>query len=481
MKITKKSIVSNLFWKFSERTGIQIVSFAVTVVLARLLPPSDFGLVAMVVVFVMLANSLIVNGFGYALIQKNDVDNLDYSSVFYAGILMSIIFYGAIYFFAPIIADFYGYSILTPVLRVLGVRVFFDSIYSVQSAFIAKNMIFKKVFYSSIFGTAVSAIIGISMAYNGYGVWALIIQQISYSFINTVVIWFSIAWKPQLIFSLSRIKQLFSFGWKLQIASILNSISTQARHLIIGKIYSPSSLAYYDRGSKLPSIFMVNINAAFNSVLFPVITSVQNDSSALHGLTRRSIRVSSFVLFPMLVGLAVTAEPLVNILLTEKWIDSVPYIRIGCFVHAVTIMQIAIQNAILAKGKSDIFLSMDIVSKVIGFALLFALMNEGVMIIALLGVVMGAFNVLMKAWVSKRMIGYKYREHFEDNIPAIAVSSVMGIAVYLINLLNLSSGITLSIQIPLGVSIYLLVSYIFRMEGLFISINLVSSVFGRTK
>jgi len=465
MNITKSSIITNIFWKFAERTGAQVISFIVTIVLARLLLPAEFGLIAMVTVFITIANVFVSSGFGSALIQKKDVDNLDYSSIFFLNIGFSIILYGIIFVSAPIVANFYGYEILTSVMRVLGLRLILAAINTVQHAYVSQNMIFKKFFYATLGGTLVSAIVGITMAYMGFGVWALVAQYMVNTTVDTIVLWFTVKWRPQLQFSLIRVKSLFSFGWKLLFAGLLTTLSNQSRQLIIGKIYSPSDLAYYNKGFRFPQLVMVNINASISAVMFPVVSKAQDDLEHLKMLTRKFIRISSYFIFPMMMGLVVVAEPFVKLLLTEKWLPCVPYLRIACFTNTITIMQIAIQNAIMAKGRSDVFLKMDIILKVFSTTLLICVMRHGVMAIALISIVSGTFSVVMKAIVSKHMIGYTYREHLSDNVPIFITAAIMGAAVYTINLFGFSSIITMCIQIPLGIAIYLLLSLLFKLEG----------------
>jgi len=464
-EISKSSIISNMLWKFSERTGAQVVSFIVSIVIARILLPAEYGLIAMVSVFITIANVFVSSGFGSALIQKKDVDNLDYSSIFYFSIGVSIVLYIIIFVSAPIIAKFYGYTVLTPVMRVLGLRLILAGINNVQQAYVARNMIFKRFFYSTLIGTVVSAVVGIFMAYKGFGIWALVAQFMVSSILDTFIIWFTVKWRPHLQFSIMRVKILFSFGWKLLLAGLLDTLNTESRTLIIGKMYSPSDLAYYSKGLQMPALIMANINASISAVMFPAVSKVQNDIERLKMLTRKSISVSSYFVFPLLMGLAVIAEPLVRVLLTDKWIMAVPYVRIFCFTHAIIIMQIAMQNAILARGRSDVFLKMDIITKVISIVLLICVINMGVMAIALSSLVTGTFNVIMKAFVSRRIFGYGIREHIADNVPILFAASIMGTAIYMINLLGFSSLITMSIQIPLGIIIYLLFSMIFKLEG----------------
>jgi len=464
-ELHKSSIISNMFWKFAERSGAQIVTFILSLVLARLLSPNEYGIIAMVTVFITIANVFVESSFGNALIQKKDADNLDFSSVLFLNIGLSLVLYGFIFVSAPIVADFYGYVILTPIMRVMGLRIIVAAINSVQHAYVSRNMIFKRFFYSTISGTIVSAIVGISMAYMGFGVWALVAQYMVNTTVDTIVLWFTVKWRPEIQFSIIRVKSLFSFGWKLLVAQLLGTLANQSRQLIIGKMYTSSDLAYYNMGLRFPRPIMTNINTSISAVMFPVVSKAQDDLERLKTLTRKSIIVSSYFIFPMMMGMAVVAEPMVRVLLTEKWIMAVPYLRIACFANAIIIMQIAIQNAIMALGRSDVFLKMDIASKVLGITLLICVMRQGVMVIALTLLVTGTFNVVIKVIVSKRMIGYTYREHLSDNAPILAVSAIMGAAVYLINLFGFSSIITMCIQIPLGIAIYLLLSLLFKLEG----------------
>ena len=466
MAVAKSRIIANIGWKFAERTGSQSALFIITIILARLLLPEQFGIIVIVTVFIQIANIFVTSGFQQALIQKKNVDNLDYSSIFFANIGLSVILYSIIYFSAPLIADFYGQEILSPVLRVLGLRLIFAAINTVQNAYVAKNLIFNKLFYSTLSGIVVSGVIGVGMAYKGFGVWSLVAQQLISVLITTVVLWLMIDWRPKLQFSLIRAKILFSFGWKLLLAGLLNTFTYHIRYLIIGKIYSPSDLAYFERGLKLPKMIMSNINASISTVMFPVISKEQDNLNNLKMLTRKSIRVSSYIIFPIMMGFVVLAEPLVKLILTEKWLPSVPYLRIGCYLNAVQIIQIAIQNALLAKGKSDIFLKMDIISQVISITFLIIVMNHGVMAIALASLITSTFNMLMKVYIGKRLIGYSYSELFADNIPIVTVSVIMASFVYMVNFIDYSVLVRLIIQIPFGIIIYLLFSYLFKLEGL---------------
>lgn len=470
-EIAKSSIISNLFWKFSERIGAQVVSFVVTVVLARLLLPAEYGLIAMVTVFITIANAFVSSGIGIALIQKKDADNLDFSSIFFLNICLSIILYSIIFASAPIVANFYGYKVLTPVMRVMGLIVIVAAMQTVQQAYVSRNLIFKKFFFSTLGGTLVSAVAGIVMAFMGFGLWALVVQYMLDTTVNTIILWFTVKWRPQAQFSIKRVKSLFFFGWKLLCAGLLNTLAGQLGQLVIGKMYTSSDLAYYNKGLQIPALIMDNINTSISAVMFSVVSKTQDDLERLKTLTRQTIRVSSYFVFPMMIGLAVVAEPLVKLLLTEKWIFCAPYLRIGCFAYAVQIIQIAIQNAIMALGRSDVFLKMDIIRKVLFVLLLLFVMKHGVMAIALISIATGTISVIMVAIVSNHMIAYSYREHIHDNLPILFASLIMGVMVYLLNFLGFSDIITMCIQVPVGIISYLLLSKLFMFEGFALTVE----------
>ena len=464
-EFSKSIIISNLFWKYSERIGAQVVSFVVTVILARLLSPAEYGLIAMVTVFISIANVFVTVGIGSALIQKKDADNLDFSSIFFLNAGLSVILYCIIFASAPVVANFYGYEVLTPVMRVMGLIVIVAALQTVQQAYVARNMFFKKFFFSTLGGTLASGVAGVVMAFMGFGIWALVAQYMLDMTVNAIVLWFTVKWRPQRQFSIIRVRSLFSFGWKLLCAGLLNTLAGQLNQLIIGKMYTSSDLAYYNKGQQFPALIMDNINTSISAVMFPVVSQAQDDLERLRMLTRQTIRVSSYFVFPMMVGLAVVAEPLIKLLLTEKWSFCVPYLRIGCFLQAATIMQIAIQNEIMAQGRSDVFLKMDIMRKIIGVAILITVMKNGVMAIILGSSVTTLFSVVMVAVVSKHMFAYSYREHIIDNFPILIASSVMGLAVYMLQFIGLSDIVTLCMQVTFGIFTYILLSMLFKFEG----------------
>lgn len=460
----KKNTVAGFFWRFAERCGAQLVSFIVSIVLARLLSPDDYGVIALVTVFITLSQVFIDSGMGNALIQKKDSDDLDFSSVFFFNSCICSILYILLFIGAPFIAAVYSDEQLTAIIRVLGVVIIVSALKNVQQAYVSKHMMFKKFFFATLGGTLIAAIIGIIMAYQGFGVWALVAQQIVNVTIDTIVLWCTVNWKPQMQFSFERIKSLYSYGWKLLVSSIINTLYDNIRQLIIGKLYSSADLAYYNRGKQFPNLAVNNINASIDSVLLPALAMEQDNKQNVKNMTRRAIKTSSYFMWPIMVGMAVTAEPIVRILLTEKWLSAVPYLRIFCVVNAFQPIQTSNLNAIKAVGRSDLFLKLEIIKKTIGLCILFVVLKKGVMAIALSLLVYTLVAQIINSFPNKKLLGYSYAEQMKDILPYITISLIMGLVVYPVSFLKLAPILILLIQVALGVILYWGSSKVFKID-----------------
>ena len=468
MDNTKSKVLSGLIWKFAERISAQVVTFVVSVILARLLAPDDYGLITLVMIFITFANCIVTNGFGNALIQKKDSDNLDFSTVLYFQTAASVVLYVILYFTAPLIAGFYGegYELLTPVLRVMGIRIPLTSINNVQQAYVGKKMIFRKFFLSTIVGTIVSAVVGIGMAYGGYGVWALVGQYLTNTFMGTVILAFTIHWKPELRFSWARLRILFAYGWKLLVAGLIGELYNELRLLVIGKLYTNNDLAFFDKGKQIPNIIVTNINNSISNVLFPAISNAQSNPSDVKNMVRRSIKTSTYIMCPMMFGLAVVAEPLITLLLTEKWLPCVPYLQIYCIAFAFEPVQTANLQAIKAVGRSDILLILEVIKKGSGFAILLAVMWHSVDAIAYSLLVTTLIASIVNTLPNKKLINYSYKELAIDLSGGIILSTVMAVAVYALGIfIKLSPLPMIIIQAVAGAAIYILLSVIFRIEA----------------
>lgn len=462
-------------WKFGERIGAQAVSFLVSIVLARLLLPSDYGVIALITIFIDIANVFVSSGFGSALVQKKDADEIDFSSVFYFSIVMSWALYGVVFLAAPAVARFYGQGILTPVLRVMALKLPLAGVNSVQHAYVQKQMLFKRFFFSTLIGTVGSAAVGIVMAYMGFGPWALVTQYLFNSAMDTLVLWFTVRWRPALVFSARRMKKLFAFGWKMLCSELIHTSYGQIRSLIIGKVYTERELAFYNQGGKLPGILVTNINSSISSVLFPAMTMKQGDRDKMKEVVRTSIRVGSYVMWPLMLGLMVLSEPVVKLVFTEKWLPCVPFMQIACIQYALEPVQTANVQAVKAMGKGRTFLLMEIVKKSFGIVMILAVMYRGVMAIALTALGVTCFAAVVNSTPNRKYLGYTYREQIGDLLPSVALASVMAVCVYFAGRIPAPAAAGIVIQIAVGVAVYVLLSKLCRVSQFAYLVNVVKS------
>jgi len=461
----KRSIFSNLIWRFSERCGAQLVAFVVSVILARMLAPDVYGVVALLTVFTSILQVFVDSGLGNALIQKRDADELDFSTVFYANIAFCGILYLLLFLCAPLIAGFYHDSSLTQMVRVLGITVIVSGVKNIQQAYVSRNMMFRKFFFATLGGTIVAACVGIAMAISGYGAWALVAQEVINVSIDTLILWVTVKWRPKGGFSLNRLKGLFSYGWKLLVSALLDIGYNNMRQLIIGKKYSSSDLAYYNRGRQFPNFIVANINNAIDSVLFPVMASVQDNRQNVKEMTRRSIKVSVYVMAPLMMGLAFTANSVVILVLTDKWLACVPYLRIFCITFMFYPLHTANLNAIKAMGRSDLFLKLEILKKSVGIILLLLTMWYGPMAMAYSLLVSSICSQIINSWPNRKLLGYGYLEQLRDILPGILLAVAMGMTVWCVSLSGWPVPVILGIQVVLGASLYLAGSVIFKIDS----------------
>lgn len=466
-KDLKFKVFSGMFWRFGEQISSQLVMFIVSVVLARLLTPKEYGLIAIVTVFVTIANVFINDSFSKALVQNKEVSSLDFSSVFYFNILFSWLVYFIIFLISPIIADFYNSNILTPVTRTLALIIPISGINSIQQAYVSKTMQFQRFFWSTLIGTILSGIVGIVMAYNRLGIWALVGQQLTNNLTNTFILWITVKWRPTFEFSFYRLKVLIDFGWKVLFTNLINTIYDNIKSLIMGKIYSSRILAFYNRGVSYPSLIVLNISISLDSVLFPALSEIQNDSKRIKNAIRKSISVTTYIIFPLMAGLAAVAYNLVSWMLTDKWLPAVPYIQIECLVFALYPINITNLQAILAVGKSSTYLTLNIIKKGIGFICVFLSIPFGPFVMASSDIIVGLLAIITNLSANKRLFNYSFGELTRDCVKNFIMSIVMFLVVLVtgeIREIIGSAFVTLVIQIVVGVLIYLLLSIILRSK-----------------
>ena len=464
-KDLKSRTVTNLFWRFAERCGAQGVAFVVSIVLARMLNPEDYGLIALVTVFISILQVFVDNGLGNALIQKKDADDMDFSTAFYANIVFCIVLYAIAYVSAPLIAKFYHKDSLTAIFRVLSLTILISGVKNIQQAFVSRKMIFRKFFFATLFGTIGAAVIGIIMAYHGFGVWALVAQQVTNTLIDTIVLWISVKWRPKRMFSLKRLRALFDYGWKLLASSLIATIYNDIRQLVIGRVYSAEDLAYYNKGKQFSDVLVVNINASIDSVLLPVLSDNQDDRTRVKELTRRSIKISSYIMWPLMFGLMAVGEPFIELVLTEKWLPCVPYLYIFCFANGIMPIQTANLNAIKAMGRSDLYLKMEIIKKTGGILLILAFMNQGVLMLGISCVIYSLYAGMINMHPNKKILGYSMTEQLKDILPSFGLAAVMACAVYWMPVGLLPLILQLVIKVAVGTMIYVSGSLIFKIDS----------------
>ncbi len=454
-------VVSGLLWVYLENIAAQLVSFVVTIVLARLLEPTYYGTIALVCVFVNLASVFVSSGISSALIQKKDADELDYSSMFWFNLLVAIALYFVLFFAAPLIGYYYSNNDLILILRVISLSIPLSAINCIQQAFVTQKMIFRKSFVSNSGGSIISGIFGIVLAYLGFGVWSLVAQRLLSVAITTLILWFIVDWRPGFLFSMKRVRPLFSFGWKMMVTGFLFSAYTEIRSLIIGKRYSSEELGYYDRGFSFPRLIAGNIDGTITRVLFPALAEKQDDKFDLANKTRRAAKTSAYIMTPILFGMAIVANPLVLLLLGEKWLPCVPFLQIMCLVWWLQPTQTCASQAIKAIGRSDLYLYMEFISKGFGLTLLFAsvYLFDSVIAIALSMLAGQVVALIVYGLFTSKYVGYRFRYQLLDLFVPSFFSGIMCVCAYFISMFIDNSLICIIVQVLSGFVVYVGISH----------------------
>ncbi len=447
-------IAHSFLWKLLERFSSQAISIVVTILLARILMPAEYGVVAIILVFINISNVIIDGGLSTALIQKKDADSTDFSTILLFSMGMAALLYTILFAAAPSVSAFFGNPLLTPTLRVLSINLFFNSFNAVQRAYVSRHMLFNKMFYCSLLATICSGTIGIVMAHYGFGVWALVTQQIVMQVALTGTMWLFIQWRPIMCFSTQRFFPLFNYGWKIFLTNFIIAVYEEIRSLIIGKVYTPASLAFFDRGKQLPNMIMTNINISLQTILLPAFADIQDDPQQVKRIMRRAVEVTNFFIMPLLVILLVSAKPFVLIVLTDKWLGAVPFIQIFCIANLWMPIQSANMSVIKALGYSNITLKLEIVKKVLETVILIVSFMIDVYAVAWGIVVYNVVCLFINLHPSKRIIDYGIAEQLRGVIVQLTIAATMGVAICWIPLLNLNMAIALAAQYVFGFLLY---------------------------
>ena len=460
----KEKTLSGLFWQFLQKILGQLFSFVVTVVLARLLMPEDYGVVALASMFNVLVGIFISGSMDAALIQKKDADELDYNTVFFSSFVMSFVIYAVVYFGAPFFARLYHNDLITPIMRVLALTMPIGALTMVQNAIVSRQMAFRKLFYTSLIGQVLAAMLGIYMAYTGYGPWALVAQQIFGTLSGATVLFVVVPWRPRLAFSWVRFLVLFNFAWKKTAAGFIGTLCGQLKGYLIGFRYSAADLAYYDRGEGLPAMLNNNVLGTINTVIFPVMSQLQGDVEAVKQATRRSMMTSSYILSPMFLGLAAVAEKAVPLLYSERWEPTVPFMQVACFTCCVTVLNSNLQS-ILAIGKSAAVLKLEIYKKPVMVLLVFIGINFGPIGISIAIFFYSVYVFFMNTLPNRKYLHYTFKEQIVDVGGGLTLAAVMSLLVNLLGSCFTCDWLALLVQIPTGVILYLFLSELIRPKA----------------
>lgn len=460
------SVTRGFFWKLLERFGVSATQFVLQIILARLLDPEQYGVLSIMIIFTTLANVFIQNGFNTSLIQNKDVDEDDYSSVFWVSLAVACLLYALIFVASPWIGTYYKMPDIVVPLRVLALMLFPGVLNSIQVAKVSREMDFKKIFYSNIGAVLVAGVAGVAIAYLGGGLWALVVQSILNVFVACVVMQFTTRIRIRFYCNFNRIKVLFAFGWKLLVSSLIDTLYQDLRSLVIGKKYNSGTLGYYNRGKQFPQFIINAINGTVQSVMLPAMSAKQDDKAHVKAMTRNSMMISSYIIFPMMAGLAGIAVPLVKLLLTDKWLPCAPYMQIYCLTLAFYPVHSCNLQAISAMGRSDISLKLEVIKKTYGIlALVIAVFCfDSPLAIAMTGLITTWISWFVNSWPNKKVLGYSIKEQTVDLVPSMVMSLMMAGVVLLIGTLQIHVLLKLVLQIITGILVYILMSAIIKPE-----------------
>lgn len=463
----KKKTVSGMIWSALQRFGTMGISFVSNIVLARLLTPDDYGCIGMLAIFITVSNTFVDGGFGSALIQKKEPTQKDYSTIFWLNLFMSVVIYGILYISAPAVSRFYDIPLLSSVLRVQGIVLIINALNIVQTNQLRKNINFKRLAVIYIASQIVGAVCAIVLAYMGWGVWALVAQQIIASSITSVILWVMNRWLPQLCFSFDSFKQLFSFGGFILASNLINTFCNNVQGLLIGKFFNPAILGYYTQAYKLEDVASHSISSVVDQVAYPVFSKVQSDNDGLKNVIYRLILSIAYVAFPMMLILVLIAEPLIGLLYGEKWLPSVPYFQIICIGGIAVCLQGVTYLAIASIGKSKELFLWTIIKRGLGMILLIAGMVLFGMNGLLWGFVLSCWSVtFINAYLVSKYIKYGLWQQIKDVLPIILISSMVFIITLVIaNKLTLGGYMYIVLVLLIYISMYLLLSSVVKLQA----------------
>lgn len=457
----KDSIRAGLFWSFGERIAAQLVTTVVGIVLARLLDPEHYGVISIVNVLITLCNVFVTSGMGSALVQKKEISERDYDTAFFLSLLIAGGLYGLLFVLAPMVAVFYKMPVLTNVIRVMGLRLPLASVNTIQQAKVQREMSFQRFFIATLFGTVLSGVVGIGMAVQGFGVWALVAQYLTNTTVDTIVLIFVEKWIPRLRFSGKNARAIFSFGWKVLATELVYTLAGNIRSLVVGKVFGSADLAFYDQGQKYPALLVNNLNTAIQKVMLPAYSRSQEDLAQLKQMLRKSISMGIFLLAPILVGFAAVSESFVRLVLTDKWLPCLPFLRIFCFMYLTRPLETACHQALLAIGRGDVVLRIMVAINAVELAVVLAaaFVFHSVLLVAVGALVATLVSLCGFLYHVSKLLDYRLREQLADLLPSLLLSLLMGAAVLAVGQLGIGRLPLLVLQVAVGVLVYTLLAW----------------------
>lgn len=462
----KSKTVSGVLWSAVERFSLQGVQFIINIIMARLLLPSDYGMIGMLAVFLQISQTFIDSGFSDALIQKKNRTNKDLSTVFYFNIVLSIILYFLIFILAPYIANFYHTPELELVTRIITLNLIIASFSAIHKIILTINIDFKTLSKISLIAAIISGGIGITMAYRGSGVWSLVVQSLLNTLLITILSYYYVGWYPLRCFSKASFARLFSFGSKLLVSRLIHSVYYNLYAIVIGRKFSPVELGYYTRAEQFAVFPSSNLNAIISRVTYPILSSIQDDDMRLAIAYRKYIKLSSFLIFPLMIGLAAIAEPLITLLLTEKWTGIVILLQILCLDWMLDHLSQINLNLLLIKGHSDWALRLEIIKKVIATSILIISIPFGIEIMCWGRVLYSLIATYLNTHYTERLIGLSFKEQMKDIFPSLVLAMIMGVSVHYFIFFLQDTILKIILGILVGISLYIIMSYLCKQDEL---------------
>lgn len=459
----KDKTVKGVIWSAVDRFSAQGIQFVFSILIARLLVPEDYGVVAMLGIFMAVSQTFIDSGFGAALIRKVDRTEEDFSTVFYFNIIVATVFYFVLFFAAPAIANFYNTPLLESITKVVALNLIISSLSGIHNAKLSIAIDFKSRAKISIVSTILTGAVGLWMAYNGYGVWALVVQNLFSSAIRTVLLWVIVKWYPKLVFSWKSFKELFSFGSKLLASALLDTLYNNIYTLVIGKVFSPTTLGVYSKANALAKFPSSNITSVLQSVTFPVLSTIQNEEDRLADAYKRFLKIAAFVVFPLMIGLSAVADPFIRLVLTDKWEGAIYLLQIMCFwmmwypIHAINL------NILQVKGRSDYFLKLEIIKKIQGVIVLCITVPMGIVAMCYGSLISSIISLVWNTHYTKKLIGYGFGDQMKDLLPIIVHALVMGLIVAIVVHFLPTLWLKLIIGVLSGMIYYIAGAYVMKL------------------